>query len=584
MADETPHDRPADESPASPESGGPANGERGMRNAERATRHAPSGFRVPSSEFRVPSWEAPADAAPSADAAPAETPAQAKPEGPPLAVEVKVEDAGVCKKRLTVTIPREEIARRFEKRYDELQEEALVPGFRPGRAPRRLVEKRFHRAVTEELGLALAAEGLKQALEGHDLKVIGEPDFDPETAKVPDDGPMSFSVDLEVRPEFTLPETAGIPVEVSRPAVTDEAVEAAIGRLRGRLSQSRTLPPDAEAKAGDVLTADLAVRVGGETVIDLSAARLPVAAIVLEGVPLETFADLVTGAKAGEDRSADITLGQGCERADLCGKAASVTVAVKEVSRMEPPEDAALVRESGYESLQALRDGLRRQLEAEADQEYARRQEDAVHDWLLRQVQFELPADLAKRHAEHVARRAMVNLLYRGVSVEEVRRRETQIRDVTDERATRDLKLFFILDAIAEKEKVEVTDAEVDARVRLIAMQQGRREDRVRLEMQERGTLDGLRGQIRDDKAVRLLLAKAAIREAAPTDAVAPEAPPSKAGQAGSASADAGQAGPASADAGQAGPAPAGAAAPAETPPDAPPPPQGDDPGPVEST
>jgi trigger factor len=459
-----------------------------------------------------PAAPAPEAAAPPAEAAPSESAADQK--KPPLAVEVKVEDTGVCKKRLTVTIPREDIERRLQDRYTELEKEALVPGFRPGRAPRRLIEKRFHRAVSEEVGLALAADGLKQALEGQKLQVIGEPEFDAEAAaKIPDDGPLSFSVDLEVRPELTLPDYVGIPVAVERPAVTDKGVEEALDALRRRHATPRTLDETATAKEEDILTADLVIRVGEQKVIDRPDVRLPVDAIAVEGIPLEKFADLAAGAKVGETRSGDMPIGEACERQDLRGKTASVSVTVKEIARLEPPEDAVLAEQAGYESPEALRDGMRRQLEAEADEQYSRRQEAAVQDWLLNQVPLELPEDLAKRHADRVARRAMANLLYRGMPVDALRQRESEIRNVMGGQAARELKLFFILDAIAEKEKIEATDAEVDARIRLMAAQQGRKEDRLRLEMQERGTLESLEGQIREDKVVRLLLGKAKITE-----------------------------------------------------------------------
>ncbi|MEA3367911.1 MAG: trigger factor family protein, partial [Planctomycetota bacterium] len=149
-------------------------------------------------------------------------------------MDVNVEDIATCKKRLSIAIPREEIEAKFDERFGELEHEAFVPGFRPGHAPRRLVERRFKEAVTEEVRAKLVSEAFEKVLEEQNLDVVGEPDIDPDKIELPDEGPMTFSVDLEVRPEFDLPEDySQIPVEeVERPQVTDETVEQALERLR----------------------------------------------------------------------------------------------------------------------------------------------------------------------------------------------------------------------------------------------------------------------------------------------------------------------------------------------------------------
>jgi len=121
------------------------------------------------------------ETAPATDAAKPEETATAV-EAP--AFEVAVEDMGVCKKKLSITIPREAIDRKFEERFAELEREAQVPGFRPGHAPRRLIEKRFRRAVAEEVRVGLVSETLTKALEQEKLDVIGEPDIDPESVEL----------------------------------------------------------------------------------------------------------------------------------------------------------------------------------------------------------------------------------------------------------------------------------------------------------------------------------------------------------------------------------------------------------------
>jgi trigger factor len=439
-------------------------------------------------------------------------------------MDVKVDTLAACKKRLTITLSREEIKAKMEERYAELEREAQVPGFRPGRAPRRLVEKRFHEAVEEETRIKLISDSLTKALEEQKLDVLGEPDLDPEKIKMPEDGPLTFSIDLEVRPEFEVPDYIGIPVAVEQPTVGDADVAQALERLRESHGRLEEVPAGGEAKENDIVTGDVVVQVGDLMVLDRQGARVPVAAIAIEGIRLEKFGELLAGAKAGETRSTKITIDETAEKEDLRGKEAEVRVKVNRIERIALPDDAAILKATDHENLDALKRSLRRELEGRSDQVYRERQEDAVQGWLLEQVKIDLPEELAKRHASSLLQRTVTGLQYRGVPVEEIEKRLEEIRGVSTERAGRELKLMFILDAIGKKEKVEATDAEVDARVRFMAVQQGRRDDRLREEMEAEGTLANLRGQIRDDKVTRFLLEKAKITTPAPAAEAKPEA------------------------------------------------------------
>jgi trigger factor len=438
-------------------------------------------------------------------------------------MEVKVESLAACKKRLSITLSREEIKAKMEERYTELEQEAQVPGFRPGRAPRRLVEKRFHEAVEEETRAKLISESLTKALEEQKLDVIGEPDLDPEKIEMPADGPLTFTIDLEVRPEFETPDYIGIPVNVEQPTVGDVEVAQSLERLRESHGRLEEVPAGGEAKDNDIVTGDVAIQAGDVVVLDRQSARMPVSAVAIEGIRLEKFGELLKGVKAGETRTTKMTIDQTAEKEDLRGKEVELRVKVNRIERVALPDDAAVLKATDHEDMDALKRTLRRELEGRSDQVFRERQENALHGWLMEQAKFDLPEELAKRHANSLLQRTVMGLQYRGVPVDEIEKRLEEIRGVSTERAARELKLMFILDAIAKKEKVEATDAEVDARVRFMAVQQGRRDDRLREEMEAEGTLANLRSQIRDDKVTRMLLEKAKISTTAPASEAKPE-------------------------------------------------------------
>ena len=184
----------------------------------------------------------------SADKNTGDAVAEESPEGAEEKVEkinlsMKVDSPSACQRHITVTIPREDIERYYDKAYSELMDTAAVPGFRAGRAPRKLVEARFRKEVADQVKGSLLMDSMTQITEDEKFSAISEPDFDPLAVQLPDDGPMTFEFDLEVRPEFDLPEWKGLKIE--RP-VREFAKKDVDKRLEQILAQHGRLGPTTE--------------------------------------------------------------------------------------------------------------------------------------------------------------------------------------------------------------------------------------------------------------------------------------------------------------------------------------------------
>ncbi len=173
-----------------------------------------------------------------------------------LEIEVAISDAGPCKKRLKITVPRGEIDRQYEESVNTLRKEAVVPGFRPGRAPKQLVVKRFKKQVSDQVKSALLTSSLQQIDKDYDLDPITQPKLDIEAIVLPDDGPMNFEMDIEVRPEFDLPNYQGLKVARPIAEITEKDIDL---QLTYYLEQRGQVVPKLEgaAERGDYLTADL---------------------------------------------------------------------------------------------------------------------------------------------------------------------------------------------------------------------------------------------------------------------------------------------------------------------------------------
>jgi trigger factor len=172
---------------------------------------------------------------------------------------IKVEDAGPGTKKVSVEIPRERIESKLQEQFKELRQQAAIPGFRVGHAPQTLIEKRFSTDVKDQVRRALISESYEQAVEKNQLQVIGEPQFDnPDAIQLPDSGSLSYSFEVEVQPDITLPELMNLKVKKPKIDVTDENVAQALTNLR---DQQGTLVPveDRGVEEKDYLFADVHV-------------------------------------------------------------------------------------------------------------------------------------------------------------------------------------------------------------------------------------------------------------------------------------------------------------------------------------
>src|SRR3954470_14563787 len=174
---------------------------------------------------------------------------------------VKVEDAGPGSKKVSVEIPQERIAAKLASQFKDLRKQAAIPGFRPGHAPQKLVEKMFASDVRNQVRGDLIRESYEQALEKNSLQVLGEPEFEQEEIELPESGSLTYTFSVEVQPEFTLPDLAQLKVKKPKIDINDENVEQAMTNLR---QQQGTLIPveDRGVEAGDYLVADVHVKDG----------------------------------------------------------------------------------------------------------------------------------------------------------------------------------------------------------------------------------------------------------------------------------------------------------------------------------
>lgn len=451
-------------------------------------------------------------------------------------IQTRVVEVGTLRKELHVTVPAEIISGRIEKEFSDLADDAFMPGFRKGRAPRALVQKRYGSNVRESLKTSVLGQSFYAAVEKEKLDVLGEPLFRVQTADsvklmdinealthlhLPESGDFAYVCELEIKPTFELPELKGIEVKTPLLSVTDEDVAGAIERqckIRGR-----QITIDGAATDDDMLNADVKLFCEEKLVKEEAELQLGVRPSRLDGIPLTALQDVLRGAKAGDQRRVECTIPPDYERADLRGKPGVFEFNIHEVKRLEPVTAAALAEEMGVENAEQLTRLVRADLESELDRLIDRAKKEQVLDHLLRSIKLELPEQLSARQTDRAVMRRVVQEQQRGVPPSEIEARIDDLRTSARDDVARDLRLEFILEKVAKQLNVEVGEEEVNGAIANIARQYNQRFDRVRDDLQRRGLLPQVVEGIRQDKCLDLLLQDAKIVAVEPTDKKKPK-------------------------------------------------------------
>ncbi len=441
-----------------------------------------------------------------------------------LEQEVSIDDVGPARKKISIKVPESRINDKLDESLEQLQEEAAVPGFRRGRAPMRLIEKRFGSDVRSEVKSRIIAESYTQVVEDNDMKVIGEPDVkDADEIELPESGPMSFDIEVEVAPEFDLPDLSGLEVTRTRRPVTDDQVEAEIDRYREM--QGKLQSVEDAVRENDFITADVIIRDDtGEVIEEKTDANIYMPGESrdyrgqISGILVADLGKQLDGAKAGQTVTVNTTGPDGHENEKIRGQAIAAEVAIKKVERVEPAPLEDMIQALGMDDEQQLRDQIRSHLEQRVEAEQQGDMQKQVTDAILEKVDIALPEGLSERQTERIHQRRAMELLYRGASAQDIDQNLAELRAESQAEAQRELKLYFILNKYAEKLEVEVSEGEVNGRIAQMAMQSGRRPEKMRQEMAQSGRLEQLFIQLREQKVIEKLLEDAKITEAAPDE------------------------------------------------------------------
>lgn len=468
-----------------------------------------------------------------------QTETKEEPAGPPNVV--TIEEVGPCKKKVMIEVPEEAIKNATDEQYNTLRKDALVPGFRKGRAPRRLLEKRFGKETAEAIKLKLLASASESAIKDNELDVLGEADIDHEKIKLPETGPMKFDFEVEVRPTFDLPPLEKIPVTRTKLEVTDEQIDRDIDQLR-RWSGVWTPRKEGGVELEDQIIADVwmkstqaaeaeegkqkakeKAKEEAEEEIEEQEEKLDNVEIFVrpngfvDKVPVEKLDELLIGAKAGDDRETTVDVPKTYFREQYRGKKVELRITVKDIKWLKPAElNENFLRAHDAGDEDELREKIRDRLQSRLEQQARTEMTQQIYQHLLDNTDFDLPLNIVAEHSTMLLQRQYTSLLLRGLRREQIDEHMDRLRASSEQQAEEQVKTFFIMDAVAKKLEIEASEEEINGHIAQLAIDRGQRPERMREQMERDGSLDTFKLQVRENKCIAKLLESAEVIEKEP--------------------------------------------------------------------
>ncbi|HEY8232191.1 MAG TPA: trigger factor [Vicinamibacteria bacterium] len=417
-----------------------------------------------------------------------------------------VEESSV-RKALAFEVEPEKVQAEIDARAKELARRVKLPGFRPGKVPLEVVKKRFKDEILGEAAEAIVNKVVFDEIDGRGLKPLAPPRV--EEVKLEEGQPMSFKAVFETLPLVELPDWKGLRVSAKAASVNDEDVQKEVDRLREDAARYDAVDEDRETRSGDFVLLDLVWKPndGGKGGRDENA--------LIEIGNAGNHADMnkgLEGLRVSETKEIEVAWGEDAAP-QIAGKTVRYTVTLKGVKKKVVPErDDEFAKDLGeFDSLKALEDKIRQQLQTAEERRSDRDVKGALVEALIAKASFEVPEALVERHMSARTESLVRGLAYQGIDPRKMGVDWKQYRESTREDSVKAARADILLDEIARREGIEVRDAELDAEVTRIADRTGRSREQVRAQMTKDGDLGALASKIREEKTLDLLKSNASI-------------------------------------------------------------------------
>lgn len=439
---------------------------------------------------------------------------------------VVVEPLPNCLATLRVEVEAERVNAAREEVLKGFTQQAKLPGFRSGKAPRAVIERKFKKQIHDELQERLLRETAREAIQSKGLRVLQIASVD--ELNIPEiDGPMSFTATLVTHPEFELPAYKALPVQAPSTEVSEEEIDQSIGQLRDQAADFQDITEDRPAQMEDFVVVDYTGTIDGRPVHELfPKAGKPLTANsdfwikMTEEAFFPGFCAQIVGARIGEKREFDIDVPADFPVEGLGGQKIHYAVELKGIKTKLLPEldDAFASTVAKGKTLAELREMARDELGRQKKDQAEGAKRAEIMRALLSQVECELPQNLVRAKTQSLLNDIVRENQARGIAEDVLKQNEKEIVGAASANAREQLKGTFVLLRIAEKEGLKVAREELFGRVAALAEKYQMTFDKMLKELEKRGALDQIQEELLTGKVLDFLVANASL---APAPAVA---------------------------------------------------------------
>jgi trigger factor len=417
-----------------------------------------------------------------------------------------VEDISSVKKKLLIEIESDAVLKEMDKTLTEMGKKAKIPGFRPGKAPKNIVEKHYGSEIQSEVLQRLISRNYMQALQDNKITPVDMPDIDNVTPLTKGSS-LSFTALIEVKPIIELGTYDGIEVKEKNIEVTDEEISQTINRLREMYAQLEVVE-GRPLETGDVAIIDFE---GSHEGKPLGAAKGSDYLLTIGSKSLIAgFEEQITGMNRRETRTIQVTFPADYHNKDLAGKEASFTVLLKEIKKKVLPDlnDEFVKMLGDYKELDEVKSAIRKDIETRKNNEQSSKQREEILSQLVDSHTFDVPSIMVDRELQSMAQQYATRAARQNVDVSK-NFDASKFRENNTAIAERRVKGLLILDVIAKKENVEATDQDVSTALMSMARTSGQTVDAIKKYYEtHEGGLDGLRSSLIQEKTLDLLLSR----------------------------------------------------------------------------
>ncbi len=434
---------------------------------------------------------------------------------------IQVNDLSETRKSLVVSLDQSEVAAEHKAVVIEFTKQASLPGFRPGKIPAAMVEKRFPKEIAGEFKQRVISKAYRSALEDKKLDILNIVNV--EEGKVEPGAPADVTITVDIRPGFELPPYTGLPTQIDSAAPTDVEVDNVIQGLRSERADFKVA--DRPAQKSDYVKLAYEGTVEGKPIAEIAPekqiyAKVPQTWEEVEGANEGVIPGLgqqLAGVKPGDKKTVAITFPAEFPAVpELAGKKADYAIEVQEIrERILPPLDAEFFKAHQVDDLEGLKSSVLSNLKMQKDQQNRAAQRRQVTEALSAKVNFPVPQSLVDSETQSVLRQFIEENMRRGVPQEQFEKDKKELFDGARKAAEARVKLQLILAKIAEAEKIQVTEQDIDAFIYRESMRSNQKPDKlIKALTNDREQLRSVQQSIIFDKAVDFLVSKATVTDA----------------------------------------------------------------------